>query len=292
MKLNKFLATKLALTLLAFSSFTALSAPANAADDLLVGVSKSVDSDQVTTYNIRESRTNASSSASSTLKASADELLNRTIIGSDGRSRVTSTTSFPYRAIAYIEISWPDGSTGLGTAWLYSNNRAATAGHCVYDSSHGGWAKSIRVYPGKNASSTPYGYTTVSTMHSVKGWTSSADTNYDYAVLALNSSIGSKTGYFGVHGTTGTVSDTVTVAGYPGGSLKGQLWKMSGTIASKTSYKYFYKIDTQGGQSGSPIYRYNSTNGYQSVGIHTTGSSSTNSGTKITPTIFDWMYSK
>ena len=51
------------------------------------------------------------------------------IIGSDGRSRVTNTTSFPYSAICYLETKWKDGTTTIGTAWMYWKDIAITAGH-------------------------------------------------------------------------------------------------------------------------------------------------------------------
>lgn len=54
------------------------------------------------------------------------------LIGKDNRTKVKDTEEFPYSAICYIEIDWPDGSTGLGTAWMIYSDIAITAGHCVY----------------------------------------------------------------------------------------------------------------------------------------------------------------
>lgn len=215
------------------------------------------------------------------------------IIGSDGRSRVTNTTSFPYSAICYLETKWKDGTTTIGTAWMYWKDIAITAGHCVYSSDRGGWAQSVTIWPGRNGSTTPYGSAYATIMHTSTAWTDSSNANYDYGLLELNRNIGTSTGYFGMHWTTSSLNGkSITVAGYPGSSSKiRQLWKMSGSVASCNSNKVYYSIDTEGGQSGSPVYWYNSTYGYQGIAIHAYGSSSNNSGTRITQYLFDFFTS-
>lgn len=216
-----------------------------------------------------------------------------TIIGSDGRSRVTNTTSFPYSAICYLETQWKDGTTTIGTAWMYWKDIAITAGHCVYSSDRGGWAQSVTIWPGRNGSTTPYGYAYAKVMHTSTAWTNSSNANYDYGLLELNRNIGTSTGYFGMHWTSSSLNGkSITVAGYPGSSSKiRQLWKMNGKVASCNANKVYYSIDTEGGQSGSPVYWYNSTYGYQGIAIHAYGGSSNNSGTRITQSLFDFFTS-
>lgn len=215
------------------------------------------------------------------------------IIGSDGRSRVTNTTSFPYSAICYLETKWKDGTTTIGTAWMYWKDIAITAGHCVYSSDRGGWAKSVTIWPGRNGSTTPYGSAYAKVMHTSTAWTNSSNANYDYGLLELNKNIGTSTGYFGMHWTSSSLNGkSINVAGYPGSSIKiRQLWKMNGKVASCNANKVYYSIDTEGGQSGSPVYWYNSTYGYQGIAIHAYGGSSNNSGTRITQSLFDFFTS-
>ena len=100
--------------------------------------------------------------------------------------------------------------------------------------------------------------------------TNSSNANYDYGLLELNKNIGTSTGYFGMHWTSSSLNGkSITVAGYPGSSIKiRQLWKMNGKVASCNANKVYYSIDTEGGQSGSPVYWYNSTYGYQGIAIH------------------------
>ena len=68
-----------------------------------------------------------------------DEIVNpSSLIGKDNRIKVDNTEAMPYSAICYIEIDWPDGSTGMGTAFMIYDDLALTAGHCVYSSENGG----------------------------------------------------------------------------------------------------------------------------------------------------------
>lgn len=82
----------------------------------------------------------------------------REVIGPDNRYRITDTTAYPNSAICYMEMKFPDDD-GLyvGTAWMYGERVAMTAGHCVYDASLGGWAEWVRIYPGSNGGTSPYG---------------------------------------------------------------------------------------------------------------------------------------
>ena len=73
-----------------------------------------------------------------------DKPLTREIIGKDNRYKITDTTTFPNSAICYAEMKFPNSdSIYVGTAWMYGNRVAVTAGHCVYDSSLGGWLNGL-----------------------------------------------------------------------------------------------------------------------------------------------------
>lgn len=64
------------------------------------------------------------------------------------------------------------------------------------------------------------------------------------------------------------------------------MWSMTGPVESLQTEKVFYKMDTYGGQSGAPVYNSSDT----IVAIHTNGGSS-NSGTRITPTLANYLTS-
>jgi len=115
------------------------------------------------------------------------------IIGTDQRVRVNSTTSYPARAVALIR-----SDSGDCTGWLYGKDIVATAGHCVHDGGFGGsWATNVRVYPGRNGTYSPYGSCSAKRLYSVTGWTEDRDNKYDYGAIKLNCSIGNTTGWFG-----------------------------------------------------------------------------------------------
>lgn len=213
----------------------------------------------------------------------------RGIIGSDNRVRITDTTTFPNSAICYMEIKFPDDD-GLyvGTAWMYGNSVAMTAGHCVYDADLGGWAEWVRIYPGSNGGTSPYGVYYASVLHTDTKYVESENSNYDWGLLEFTSNIGGSTGYFGASWTTSSlVGTSIVVRGYP--AEKGaQMWSMSGSIAASGTYKLSYYIDTTGGQSGSPVYK--NDGNYRCVGIHTNYNSlGYNQAERIDESLFNIM---
>ncbi len=149
------------------------------------------------------------------------------VIGADGRTQVTGTTGFPWRAIAHLVVTWRNGTSGGCTGWFIGPRTVVTAGHCVYSSSRGGWASSIRAYPGRNGSSTPYGSGVSHRLFSVTGWTSSANHEYDYGAIQLSSTLGNTVGWFGYRWqSSNTFSGAYRITGYPGDKAYGTMWTM------------------------------------------------------------------
>jgi len=207
------------------------------------------------------------------------------IIGTDDRVKITNTKVFPYTAICYIQIVFPNNKTYIGTAWMYAKDVAVTAGHCVYSAADGGWAKSIEVVPACNGSTRPYGSTFSKQISAPKGWINKRSSDYDWGVIQLNDNIGDRTGYFGAYRTSKSLKGkNVDITGYPGEKSM-TLWNMKGKIKSCTNRRVSYTIDTTGGQSGCPVY----TNDYRAIAIHTTGSSKINGGTRISKALFDYI---
>ena len=112
----------------------------------------------------------------------------REVIGPDNRYRITDTTAYPNSAICYMEMKFPDDD-GLyvGTAWMYGERVAMTAGHCVYDASLGGWAEWVRIYPGSNGGTSPYGVHYASVLHTDTKYIESENSNYDWGLLEFSS---------------------------------------------------------------------------------------------------------
>jgi glutamyl endopeptidase len=231
-------------------------------------------------------------------QAKGIELGGRSVIGADGRVRVTATTSSPYRKIAQIYFKeTTGGGTFICTGWFVNKNTIVTAGHCVHQGSGGSAGfypvSTYKIYPGKNGSSNPYGSCTAKSIWTNTGWAGGSGAQYDYGAIKLNCSIGTTTGWFGYFWQTATlVGKPATVTGYPGDKPTGTMWKMSGSIGRNTTRQVSYSMDTAGGQSGSPVYYNRSGCGWCSMAIHAYGASGSplmNSGTRITSTVYNFI---
>jgi V8-like Glu-specific endopeptidase len=211
------------------------------------------------------------------------------IIGQDDRVRIAPTTSFPWRAICSLQITAQDNSKWIGTGFLVGRRTLITAGHCVYMHAHGGWVKSVRVIPGRDAAKQPFGACTATILKSVTGWTSGHKREYDYGaiVLPLNCLFGQKVGYFGVAALSNASlqNKTANLSGYPGDKPSGTQWYHARGIKKVNSQTLVYDVDTAGGQSGAPVWLYNS--GKRTVvGIHTNGHLQGNSATRVVAAVY------
>jgi glutamyl endopeptidase len=216
-----------------------------------------------------------------------------TVHGPDDRVQITNTSVYPWRVHCSLQITAADNSQWIGTGWFIGPHTVVTAGHVVHIKNSGvpgrdGWVKSIKVMPGRNGNSLPYGAVTSTSFRSVTGWTQNGDQNYDYGAIILPTNLGNTTGWFGYGAFTDTdlTSSVGNISGYPGDQPAGTQWYDSRKIASVTALKVFYDIDTFGGQSGSSVYRIVSGARY-GVAVHAYGGATTNSGTRITNAVFN-----
>lgn len=172
------------------------------------------------------------------------------VIGLDTRLRLY-TTNYPARAIALITFTG-----GYCTGWFYGPNVVATAGHCVHAGRGGTWRTNVRVYPGYNAGSAPYGSYPAKWLASVVGWTQNSDERYDYGVIKLSTNVGNTVGWFGWFWQTASLTGLPSiVAGYPGDKSPTQsLWAAADIVRATQERQVFYKDDTFGGQSGSAVW--------------------------------------
>ncbi len=219
--------------------------------------------------------------------------LPETVHGPDDRVQITDTAAYPWRAIASLLITAADGSAWIGTGWFIGPHTLATAGHVVFIKNSGvagrdGWVRSIRVMPGRNGNSLPYGSVTSSNLRSVTGWTQNGDETYDYGAIILATDLGNTVGWFGfgVYPDADLLAAVGNIAGYPGDQAAGTLWYDRRQIAAVSDRKVHYDIDTAGGQSGSAVFRI--VNGQRfGVAVHAYGGATTNSGTRINAAVYN-----
>lgn len=218
----------------------------------------------------------------------------KTIINPDSRLLVSATTSFPWRAIALVTFTG-----GRCTGWFIGKDTVATAGHCVHSGGASGtWKTNVRVYPGRNGSASPYGFCTAKRLHSVSGWISSKDEQYDYGAIKLNCNVGNTTGWFGIWWQAASLNGLpITVSGYPGDKPLTQ-WRATGSVVATQARQVFYKNDTFDGQSGAPVFQNrpagsNFCVGQCSMAIHAYGlhggspHNANNHGTRIVQAVFN-----
>ena len=214
------------------------------------------------------------------------------IIGSDIRSRFY-TIDYPNRAVGLLTFNQATGSF-ICTGWLISPNTVATAGHCVHTGGpNGSFSTNVVFYPGRDGATSPFGSCAATTLFTVLGWTNSSDEQYDYGVIKLNCNIGNTVGWFGWWRQSSTLKKQhAQITGYPGDKPVGQQWGSFGEIAAAEKGQIFYRPDTFGGMSGSPVYQPDREGsgcqvtcamGIHAYGVHGSGNhASNNHGTRIT----------
>lgn len=215
------------------------------------------------------------------------------VIDTDERHQVIDTTEFPYRALVLLEIASINGNF-FCTGFFIDADTVATAGHCVYGDEFGGWATSITAYPGRNGDDAPYGSATSTTFFAPQAWRDDQDHRFDYAAVKLDSALGTTVGWigYGAKPDDRIVKANVRIFGYPADKPYGTMWGTKRKVKGVAPEKLFYKIDTFGGESGSPIYgKVSNVCQPCAFGIHAYGTGiepyvGSNSGTRITADVF------
>ncbi|MGH9024668.1 MAG: trypsin-like serine protease [Acidimicrobiia bacterium] len=218
------------------------------------------------------------------------------VIGTDERTRVRPTTSYPARAIVHIVVDSLNSSDFSCTGWMIAKDALATAAHCADYSGPAVYT----LIPGRNGGSQPFrscNPTATGVVVSDSWFASGGNgpSEDDYAAFDLNCKVGKDTGWLGFRQLSDGKLDGLkeTIAGYPADKPSGQQWKSKNKISSVNQDQVFYKNDTFGGMSGGPVYRnFGLPCGTCAVAIHTAaiGNPATqNTGTRIRPEVGQFL---
>lgn len=212
-----------------------------------------------------------------------------TVFPDDDRRRITPTTRpAHWRRVCHLSITNAYGRRYVGTGFFIGPRTVATAGHCVYMPTNGGWVRGIEVAPGRDGDLRPYGTVRATRFCTVRGWAIGRKRSCDYGVIQLPKSFNNRSiGYFSIAAREDDKlrNKKVNVAGYPADKTIGELWYAGRILKAVKPYTIEYDISTYGGQSGSGVY-VKEGGKRQVVAIHTNGGLRVNSATRITRPVF------
>jgi V8-like Glu-specific endopeptidase len=182
----------------------------------------------------------------------------------DQRELIEDTTTFPYSAIGFLQSVWFEDDSSVvvasGTGVLIGNSVVLTAGHCIYDQDHG-WADQILFMPGRDGDVLPFGQSYSVRTISQRAWVEDGDNRYDIAMVVLSEPLGQQAGYMtvGVESTSFFTNRNLNTAGYPADLSPGtKLYHSFGPAIDVLDGLIRHTMDSERGQSGSPIWYFDS----------------------------------
>lgn len=200
------------------------------------------------------------------------------IIGEDNQFKITDTQTNPYQAIVHLELHFNQGIAD-GTGVLIAPNLVLTVAHNVFLRSSGEWANKIVVTPAKDGDVAPYGSYTAQHYYMFRNYPTARGIERrenDVAIIKLDTPVPTEVGYLPL-ATDVSETEILQVLGYPADTASkfGYMYAAFGPISSMTDKTITHLVDTERGNSGSPLL--NSTN--QIVGLQSSALYD-----KVTPT--------
>ena len=221
----------------------------------------------------------------------------QSVIGTDDRYQITATRSAPWNQMPKIYATW-DGSTYYAcSGWQFSTYSVATAGHCLYDYAMGGFPIAVELAWGIQNGTSQYLCTIDHMMVPSAFQSTTPSYTDDWGIIQTNCAVGSANGALG-YGipSVGPGGGAYAVSGWPGDKPTNTMWESYGAVVSVDNGNMWYSLDTEGGQSGSPVWKYLAGCGFCAHGIHTYGTglpagslSSYNAGTRINNDVFSTL---
>ncbi|MBK7648797.1 MAG: endopeptidase [Betaproteobacteria bacterium] len=210
--------------------------------------------------------------------------------GQDDRQQIHDTTQLPWRCICHIVMEGSSGRMLKGTGWLAGPKTVFTAGHNLFSSMYNHETTRVWVMPARSGDAVPFGYEISTSFGVHPKWKSDGDPNYDLGVIWLSGSLG-ELGSFGFAAWPDQQLTNLIVnnSGYPDDKPMGTQWFNAGRILELTPNTVTYGLDTEPGQSGSPVFYFDKNMNRIVVAVHAYGSNQNNIGVRITPEIYSTL---
>lgn len=225
-------------------------------------------------------------------------LLPKDIIGRDDRLPVPDVRQSPWRWVCQLWMEDAFGTKRTGTGWLAGPSTVFTAGHNLRYTVQGHEAKRVWVMPGRDGDTALY--TLEASDFAVHpDWQQSERADVDVGVLWLPEAVGNDLGWFGFSAQADSVlmGLHVRTSGYPACDKtkptqckpEGTQWFADSTIDRVWPGLLAYSLDTNAGQSGSPVFAQDQDGRPIVVAIHVYGDVSENLGVRLSKPIVETL---
>jgi V8-like Glu-specific endopeptidase len=186
--------------------------------------------------------------------------------------------SYPYSAVVYIEATFPNNTSYIGSGAVVGENDVLTASHIIYSPQDGGLADDITVYPGKDGYVNPYGVYEASSASYFEvdqdgdSLLSTQESEDDLAVLGFDAAFGYDTGWFDLDPNQG--SGFYNLSGYPSVYADASGPRMTNDYGYVSEDPYdlvfqFSSLEANPGNSGGPLW-YEDEAGASVIGVVST----------------------
>lgn len=210
-------------------------------------------------------------------------------VGVDDRVPITNTTITPWRCICQLVMEGMHDEQVLGTGWMAGPRTVLTAGHNLVSHKTGRSPTRITVIPGRAGNFAPFDFFEADDFDVAPQWQASRSEEHDLGVIWLDKAVGERTGWFGFASRTNESLEQLIVntAGYPADKRIGTQWFNSGRVDECRPRVLEYGLDTQSGQSGSPIFVFDERDERVVVAVHAYGDDGSNLGIRVNDEVFD-----
>lgn len=195
------------------------------------------------------------------------------IVDTDDRKIIEDLNKVPNKSIVFIKSYLDEINYISGTGFMIDDYTVLTAAHVVTLENKDVELKKIIVNAGYKDGKATLGTARVIKTYVLPEWLKTRYHYYDMALLILDQPLGKKLGKLKIIDKS-EIGEIISTSGYPGSNKKskdrikrGNQYYSSGTIVKINDYKLYYDLDTEKGQSGSPVFNSNN----DVIAIHTKG---------------------